>query len=149
MWRIKMKTELRLIKAKINNRAVHKFKLYENYQFMPYKVDKYGFKKNGLSSLYVRRIGDDILSYIYKGISEDGFMHINTYEIFIIDDTEVILSAYTDIKESTVLTFKSIADKRRWMDENINYSAKFPCKYNKGILFLSDFSPAINKYLNV
>ena len=41
-----MKTELRLVRATINNRAVHKFKLYENYQFTPYKVDRYGFKKN-------------------------------------------------------------------------------------------------------
>lgn len=144
-----MKTELRLVRAKINSRAVHKFKLYENYQFTPYMADKYGFKKNGLSSLYVRRIGNDMLSYIYKGISEDGFMHINTYEVFIIDDIEIILSPFTNIKENTILTFKSIADKRRWMAENINYSAKFPCQYNKGILFLSDFSPAINKYLNV
>lgn len=143
-----MKTELRLIRAKINSRAVHKFKLYENYQFKPYGEDKYGFKKNGLSSLYVRRIGNDILSYIYKGISEDGFMLINTYEIFIIDGTEVILSAYADIKESTALSFKTIADKRRWMEENIIYSAKFPCRYKKGILFLNDFSPTINKYLN-
>lgn len=144
-----MKTELRLIRAKINSRAIHKFKLYENYQFKPYIADRLGFKKNGLSSLYVRRISDDMLSYTYKGISEDGFLHINTYEIFIIDGTEVILSPFTNIKENTILTFKSIADKRRWMSENINYSAKFPCKYNKGILFLSDFSPAINKYLNV
>ena len=143
-----MKIELRLIRAKINNRAVHKFKLYENYQFKPYIADKYGNKRNGLSSLYVRRIGSDILSHIYKGITEDGFVPINTYEIFIIDGAEVTLSVYAEIKEDTILKFKSIADKRRWMGENITYSAKFPCKYNKGILFLSDFSPTINKYLN-
>lgn len=144
-----MKTELRLIRAKINSRAIHKFKPYENYQFKPYIADKYNTRRNGLSSLYVRRISNDILDRRYKGITEDGFFHINTYEIFIIDGTEVILSAYANIKENTILTFKSIADKRRWMVENINYSAKFPCKYNKGILFLSDFSPVINKYLNV
>lgn len=144
-----MKTELRLVRAKIDSKAAHKFKLYENYQYIPYKVDRFGFKKNGLSSLYVRRISNDILDRRYKGISEDGFILINTYDIFIIDDTEVILSAYANIKENTILTFKSIADKRRWMAENINYSAKFPCEYNNGILFLSDFSPTINKYLNV
>lgn len=144
-----MKTELRLIRAKIDSKAIHKFKLYENYQFMPYKIDRYGFKKNGLSSLYIRRISNDILDRRYKGITEDGFMHINTYEIFIIDGVEVILSAYADAKKDTIFAFKTIAAKRRWMEENINYSAKFPCKYNKGIMFLSDFSPTINKYLNV
>lgn len=142
-----METTLVLIRARINSHSAYQFELYKNYQFMPYKIDRYGFKKNGLSSLYVRCIGNDILDRRYKGITENGFMHINTYELFIVGNAEVILSS--NIRKNTILTFESIAAKRKWMMENIVYSSEYPCKYNKGIKFLSDFSPTINKYLNV
>lgn len=143
-----METTLVLIRARINSHSASQFELYKNYQFMPYRVDRYGFKSNGVSSLYVRRIGNDVLERGYKGITENGFIYINIYEVFIINDVEVILNSYANIKKNTILTFKSVAAKRNWMGENIVYSSKYPCEYSKDKLpEINDFSPTINEYL--